>query len=139
MSRNTLLLFAVTIIIGCNKVKRIESKIDAEWNIIEYTFRNINGLSYKYTSSGNFTFDNCKTEYCNYSLQMTYTANGLSNQKLSSGQYRLLDDAEHFELQQTNATGDIKLLSGRILHVNNTQLETIFTDQFGSHFFVLEK
>ena len=139
MFKNVILLFIVVCAIGCNKVKRIEKKIGAAWNITTYTYRNINGLSYKYPASGKFIFDNCNTEYCDYSLQMTYTANGVSYQKLSDGQYSILDDAEYYELHQINGLGDIKILSGRIIHINKTQLETVFTDESGSHFFILEK
>ena len=139
MNRIILSLLLITITLGCNKVKRIEKKLSGNWNVIAYTFQNQNGLSYKYTSSGTFSFSSCETEYCNYSLQLSYNVDGIDVQENSSGTYTVLEDAEHFDLLKVDQTNNISLIPGRILHINNSQLETEFRDETGNHYLVLEK
>jgi len=136
MFRIILSSLLITLTFGCNKVKRIEKKISGDWGIIDYTFQNENGLSYKYPSSGTFSFSKCETEYCNYSLQLSYFVDGINIHKNSLGIYAILDDAGHFDLIQSNSTNSI---SGRVLHINNTQMETEFKDETGNHYLVLEK
>lgn len=139
MYRIILSLLLITLTFGCNKVKKIEKKMSGDWSIIEYAFQNVNGLSYKYPSSGTFSFSSCETEYCNYNLQLTYFSDGIDVQKNSSGTYNVLDDAQHFELLKVDPANNISLIPGRILHINNSQMETEFKDETGNHYLVLEK
>lgn len=129
----TLLLY------GCSKVKRVEKKMSGTWEISNYTYQNTNGLSYEYPCSGTFEFQNCNSEYCIYSLELTYTANGIQSVKNNTGYYKLKDDAQHYELQRSNSNSTTSFLEGRIIHLNRTQLKTIFQDEFGNHLFILEK
>ena len=139
MYRIILSLLLITLTFGCNKVKKLEKKMSGDWSIMEYTFQNVNGLSYKYPSSGTFSFSSCETEYCNYNLHLSYSANGIDVQKNSSGTYTVLDDAEHFDLLTVDPTDNVSIIPGRILHINSNQLETEFTDENGNHYLVLEK
>jgi len=133
------LIILFIVVASCNKVKRIENKMSGDWNIVAYTFQNVNGLSYKYTASGIFSFENCESEFCNYDLKIEYYLNGSTIQKESAGSYTMLSDAEHFELKRMNTDESTSLISGRILHINKSQLETEFKDESGIHFLVLEK
>ena len=139
MNRIILSLLLIATSLGCNKVKRFEKKISGDWTIIAYTFQNVNGLFYNYPSSGTFSFGSCETEYCNYNLQLSYSVNGIDVQKNNSGTYNILDDAEHIDLLRVDPTDNISIVPGRILHINSTQLETEFTDEYGNHYMVLEK
>ena len=139
MNKVILIIALFFIALGCNKVKRIEKKLDGDWDVIAYTYQNSNGLSYKYPASGMFSFENCESEYCDYRLELDYTLNSSITQKISSGTYTMLPDAEYFELKRLNSDGTLSMISGRILHLNKTQLETEFKDESGIHYLVLEK
>ena len=139
MNRAVVTCLFLFIAVSCNKVKRIEKKLAGDWEIIAYTFQNANGLSYKYPASGTFSFNDCESEYCAYALQLNYEVNSNTLQKTSAGEYTMLSDAEYFELKRNNSDGSITLISGRILHINKSQLETEFKDENGIHYLVLEK
>jgi len=111
-----------------------------EWKIISYKFQNLNGFSYKYPSSGTFTFDQCGDDFCSYNLALTYNVDGAVYQKNDSGLYNLLDDAEHYTLMRDNPDGSVStFLDNRILLINKDQLKTLFQDEIGIHHLVLEK
>jgi len=139
MTRIILSVLLMSLTLACNKVKRVEKKMSGDWNIIEYTFQNPNGLSYKYAASGTLTFNQCETEYCNYNLALLYVADGINLQKYESGTYTVLEDAEHFNLLRLDPMDIVTIIPCRVLHLNNSQMEIELKDEYGNHYLIFEK
>ena len=141
MTNKLCIFFTIsTLLISCNKVKKLEKEITGEWSVLTYTYQNNQGFSFIYDADGTFLFENCKSAPCSYQLSLSYINNGTSYIKNEDGNYSVQNDAEHYTLIRNNPDATTTTLdNGRVILVNKDQMKTFFQDEEGTHHFILQK
>lgn len=134
-------LVLLLIVTACSKTNQAHKKMAGDWVVTKYMYTNFSGLSYYYPISGDFIFDNCEEDTCNFQINCTYTVDSLDQNLTLQGRYFFLDEnAEYYELLNIDSTGSIDTLhNGRVILLTKSDLKTEYSDSTGRHVFWLEK
>ncbi len=142
MSRSFNIFFVIILVLisSCDKEQRTKKKLAGSWNIIEYQYSNFSGLTYRYDTYGQMTFENCEDALCNYAIDMYFINQGDTSYRNDNGYYELIKGSDNYILYKMDSSGITDTLdNGRIILLTKKSLKIEFTEFYQRHLFILER
>jgi hypothetical protein len=125
---------------SCDKYKRQQKRIEGNWTLVEYMFKNQLGLSYFPEASGTIFFENCGDSICAYSMSIEFSSPQTTGTRVEAGRYSLEEEGGQLYLTPIINGVDQNQISNGMTLLTRTDLQFQYTDDQGrSHHYVFEK
>ncbi|MDG1332412.1 MAG: hypothetical protein P8P74_08780 [Crocinitomicaceae bacterium] len=125
---------------ACDKYEKQQKRIEGNWELISYKFKNQQGLSYYPAASGTMFFENCDDTVCAYTMAIEYTSPQITGTRNEAGKYSLEEEGGRLYLTPIIGGIDQDRISNGMTLLTRTDLQFQYTDDLGrSHHFVFEK
>ena len=143
ISRFVISAFTIALVLGfssCDKYEKQQKRIEGNWQLTSYKFKNEQSLSYYPEASGSLFFENCDDTICAYSMSIQYSSPQITGTRVEAGRYSLVEEGgKLYMIPIVNGVDQERISNGMSL-LTRTDLKFQYTDDLGrSHHFVFEK